>query len=73
MWYTTNVGTDVANTERKLAVHMSHLGPEHWKALERLIVYLKCNYNNGIIIRKPKVMKSVMFCDSNYATDEETR
>ena len=27
MWYTTNVVPDVANTERDLAVHMSHTGP----------------------------------------------
>ena len=41
MWYTTKVGTDVANAARELAVHMSHPGPEHWKALGRLIGYLK--------------------------------
>ena len=27
----------------------------------------------GIIIRKPKVLKKVMFFDYNYATDKETR
>ena len=73
MWYTTNVVPDVANTERDLAVHMSHTGPEHRKELGRLIGYLKCKETKGIVIRKHKVMKSVMFCDYNYTTDKDTR
>ena len=39
----------------------------------RLIDYLKGKNTKGIIIRKPKVLKAVMLCDSNYATDKETR
>ena len=73
MGYTTKVRPDVANATRELAVHMSHPGPEHWKALGRLIGYLKGKQTKGVIIRKPKVLKEVMFCDSNYATDKETR
>ena len=60
MWYTTKVGTDVENTSMELAVHMSHSGPEHWKSLGRLIGYLKGKETNGMIIRKPKVLKAVM-------------
>ena len=41
MWYTTKVVPDVANMARYLVVHMSHPGPENWKELGRLIVYLK--------------------------------
>ena len=73
MWYTTKVGTDVANVARELAVHISHPGPEHWKALGRLIGYIKVRETKGIIIINPKVLKAGMFCDSNYATDKETR
>ena len=29
MWYMTNVGPDVVNTSRELAVHMSHPVIEH--------------------------------------------
>ena len=73
MWYTTNVGTGVANASGELAVHMSHHGMKHWKALGSLIGYLKFKETNGIIIIKPKAMNSVMFCDSNYATDKDKR
>ena len=41
IWYTTNVGPDVSNATRELLFHMSHPGPEHWKALGCLIGYLK--------------------------------
>ena len=41
MWYTTKVGPDVKNAARELAVHMSHPETEHWKALGRLIGYIK--------------------------------
>ena len=73
MWYKTNVGPDVANLEMDLAVHMSHPGPEHCKALGRLIGYLKVKQTKGIIISKPKVQKLVIFCYFNYATYKETR
>ena len=63
MWYTTKVGPNVENPSRELAVHMSHPGPEHWKALGRLIGYPKVKETKGIIIIKPKVLKEVMLCD----------
>ena len=51
---------------------MSNLGPEHWKKLGCLIGYLKGKETKGIIIRKPKVLKAVMFRDPNYAANKET-
>ena len=73
MWYTIKVGSGVANVARGLAVHMSHPGTEHWKALGLLIGCLKVKGTKGIIIRKSKVLKSVMFCDSDYGICNETR
>ena len=79
MWYATKVVPEVANTEntanaeRKLAVHISNPGTEYWKELVRLIGYLKGKETKVIVIINPKVLKSGMFCDSNYATYKETR
>ena len=56
----------------ELAVHMIHLGPEHWKALRNLLRYLKGEDTKSIVIIKPKVLKYFMFCDSNYSTDKDT-
>ena len=52
---------------------MIHPGPENWKSSGRLIGYLKGKYNKDIIIINPKVLKAVMFCDSYYAINKETR
>ena len=38
-----------------------------------LIGYLKGKDTKVIFNRNPKVIKYVMFCDSNYATEKETR
>ena len=56
-----------------MVVHISHPGPERWKASGRLIGYLKGKETKSIFNRNPKVIKSVMFCYYNYATDKETR
>ena len=56
-----------------MVVNIIHPGPERWKALGRLIGYLKGKETNGIFNRNPKVVKAVMFCYYNYATDNETR
>ena len=37
-----------------------------------LIGYLKSKKTKGNIVRNPKVIKAVMFCDSNYAMNKET-
>ena len=51
-------------------MHTSHSRTEHWKALVRLIGFKRVKGSTGIIVRKPKVIKAVMFFDSNYATNK---
>ena len=51
----------------------SHPGPEHWNTLGSLIGYLKVKEIKGIIIRNPKFLEVVMFCDYNYSAYMETR
>ena len=62
-WYTTKVEPGVENAARELKVHMRNTGPEHCKALGHLIGYLKGKNTKGIIIRSPKALKYVMFCE----------
>ena len=73
MWYTTNMVPGVENVSRELAIHTNHTGPEHWKALGFLIGYLKVKKTKGIIVRNPKVLKAVIFCDYNFPTNKGTR
>ena len=72
MWYTTKVRPQVEKAARDLAVHMSHPGTKHLKALGSLIGYLKGKETKGIIIRNPEVLKAVMCRDSNDATYKDT-
>ena len=51
------------NAVRDLGVHMNHPGMTHWKALGRLIGYPKGKDTKFIILRKPKVLKAIIFCD----------
>ena len=73
MWYKNKVVPSVVNSERELVVRISHPGSEHWKSFGRLIGYLKGKETKRIFNRNPKVIKTVMFGDYNYATDKETR
>ena len=63
----------MVNAARELGVQMNYPEPEHWKALGRLIGYIKGKEVKGIIIRSPKVLKAFMFCDFNHTTDKETK
>ena len=36
-----------------------------------MIGYLKVKKTKVVIVRNPKVLKTVMFCDSNYDTNKE--
>ena len=73
MWYKTKVVPSVLYAARELVVHISHPGSEHWKSLGSLIGYLKGKETKGIFNKNTKVIKTVMFCDSNYAKDKDTR
>ena len=61
MRYTTNVVPDMANVARELAVHMSHHGMEHWKALGRLIGYLKGKRQKAYSSESLRFLKPLFF------------
>ena len=63
MWYTTQVGPYMANTSIYFDILMSYPGPENWEVLGSFIGHLKGKERKIISVRKPKVLKVVMFCD----------
>ena len=73
MFYMVKVGPDVANAARELAQHMTNPGEEHWNSMERMVGYMKGKEFYGIILRKPKYLKGIDFCDANYATNIDNR
>jgi hypothetical protein len=42
-YFQTEIGPTICNAKRELAGHLQHPNEEHWKALGRLVGYLKLN------------------------------
>jgi hypothetical protein len=72
MYYATKIASEVCNTVRELAGHLSNPGEEHWKALERCVGYLPSEGTKPLCLRKPRVLQSISDCDLDYAKDEMT-
>ena len=61
MWYKTKVIPSVVNVARELVIHISHPETEHWKALGRLVGYIKGKETKVIFNINTKIIKDVMF------------
>jgi hypothetical protein len=82
-WYRTAVGkllwlvkknaVDCSNIARELSSHMDKPGPDHWKAMERVIGFLNNNINRVLKLRKPTSLTIESFVDSDYATNKDNR
>jgi Reverse transcriptase (RNA-dependent DNA polymerase) len=64
---------EISNPVRECASHMDNPSTEHWKALARIVGYLKGTKNHGLIYRKPTDMNVTGFVDSDYASNKENR
>jgi hypothetical protein len=54
----------------KLSRFVSKLGDEHWRALERVLRYLKGTMTYGIhYTRNPRVLEG--YCDANWISDAD--
>jgi Reverse transcriptase (RNA-dependent DNA polymerase)/Zinc knuckle len=73
MYLMTKLAPDLANPARELAQHLSNPGEQHWKALERLIGYVKAKKFDGLVYRKPKELRAISFVDSDYAKNTDNR
>ena len=73
MYLTTKVYPELSNSVRELASHLATPGKDHWKALERCIGYISNVKDAGQVFRRPRELRSISDCDSNYARDENDR
>jgi hypothetical protein len=73
MYYATKIAPDISNAARELAGHLSNPGMEHWRALERNVGYLTSQGTQALYLRKPRKLRSISDCDSDYAKDENDR
>ena len=65
--YVVKIAPDCANAVRDLARHMANPGQLHWKAMERVVGYLRTKQLHGMVIRKPHNLIPINYCDASYA------
>jgi hypothetical protein len=73
MYYMCKIAPEICNAVRELSSHMTNPGTEHWKALERCVGYVCAENHEGLTLRRPRELRSISDCDSNYAKDENDR
>lgn len=68
MYLTNCTRPDIACTVNKLSRYTSNPSKEHWKALVRVLRYLKYTQNHGLhFTRYPPVLEG--YCDANWISD----
>jgi hypothetical protein len=73
MYFMTKIAPEISNAVRELSSHMINPGISHWKALERCVGYLMSSAYEGLAMRKPRELRSISNCDSDYGKDENDR
>ena len=56
---------------REVAKHFSLPTKQHWKALTRVIGYIKANIGKERFLRKPTELRIVAYMDADYANDDK--
>ena len=73
MYVAMGTRPDIAYIISKLCQHSSNPQAVHWKAIKRLLRYLKGTMNLKLTYRKTDMKYVEVFCDSDWAGDHETR
>ena len=73
MYYVNKVCPVCLSITRELAKYFACPTKTHWKALTRLVGYIKRNIGKGRLLKKPKELRIVAFTDSDYANGEDRK
>ena len=73
MFYVTKVAPECSFSCGQLARQMHNPGDVHWKAMERMVGYIKQKETHELVINRPKSMRIVSFGDASYSDCKETR
>ena len=73
MYYVNKVCPVCLSITRELAKYFACPTKLHWKALSRLIGYIKGSIGRGRLLKKPKELRIVAFTDSDYANGEDRK
>ena len=73
MFFTTKLSVKTGADTISLAGYMSNPGKQHWKAMERLVGYLKGMHVKGVVYKQPESLRVIAFADTDYGNCKETR
>ena len=73
MFYTTKIAPECAFSVGQLARHMQNPNKDHWKAVDRIVGYLRGKEKHSLIMREPKEMRIYSYGDSSYGDCKDTR
>ena len=71
LYYVNKMDIPCSNAIRELAQHLDSPSEEHWKALKRIVGYLKTRIGKGKMLRRPKELRIIGWSDSDYAKAED--
>ncbi|KAL5547151.1 hypothetical protein UlMin_006838 [Ulmus minor] len=67
--YVTITRPEIAYRVNKVCQFMQNLLDLHWKAVKRILRYLKGTSEEGILPRRSKTLNLTGFCDANWGND----
>ena len=73
MFYVNKVGPECSFSCGQLARQMHNPNEEHWKAMERLVGYIKGKEKHELVLTRPKEIRVVSYGDSSYSDCKDTR
>lgn len=78
LYISTTVRPDIAHAAATLSRYMSKPGETHWNAAKAVLRYLKKTRDYGLCLgqlneESDEEFELIGFCDSDYATDKDTR
>ena len=73
MFFATKLGPTIGNAVRVLSGFMGNPSETHWKALGRLIGYMKYMKVKGLMYVEPESFRVSSLCDTDYGNCTETR
>lgn len=73
MFFSTKVCPKIGAAIRALSAYMSCPGPDHWRAMGRLVGYMKQMDFKGVYYLEPTSYKTISLADTDYGNCKETR
>ena len=58
---------DITGSVRAVARHSHNPAAQHWKAVRKILTYLKATKNLGVVFRRGGDLKLSLFADADYA------